>query len=128
MSDILSAQHPPAVKVGGRRLSVSSRPRARAASGGLPRNATDQAENTDYPRPTAQGAGEEQVHPPPHNEEEAPKKEKKHGHGSHDQSRLKESVYRKVEGTMPSKDHLTSEHCFGARGRVVQPTGRALDI
>ncbi|KIJ13787.1 hypothetical protein PAXINDRAFT_100481 [Paxillus involutus ATCC 200175] len=126
MSDILSAQHAPAMKVGGRRLSINSRSKPHATSGALPTNATDQAENTDYPRPTAQGAGEE--HPPPHNEEEAPKKEKKHGHGSHDQSRLKESGYRKVGATMPSKDHLTSEHCFGARGRVVQPTGRVLDI
>ncbi|KAF8844186.1 hypothetical protein BDN67DRAFT_963305, partial [Paxillus ammoniavirescens] len=83
MSDILSAQHPPALKVGGRRLSINSRPKPHANSKALPTNATDQAENTDYPRPTAQEAGEEQAHPPPHNEEEAPKKEKKHGHGSH---------------------------------------------
>ena len=86
-------------------------------------------ENADYPRPGAQGeGGETETHPPPHNEEEAPKKEKKHGHGGHDQNRLKESVHRKVDATAPSKDHLSSKHSFGAGGRIGQPMGKSLAI
>ncbi|KAF9225202.1 hypothetical protein BS17DRAFT_584470 [Gyrodon lividus] len=114
------------VRVGGRRLSINSRPRPHVASGTPPANSTNQAENTDYPRPTAQGEGEEHV--PPHNEEEAPKKEKKHGHGNHDQGRLKESAYRKVAAAMPTKDHLTSKHSFGVGGRIDQPMGKTLAI
>ncbi|KAF9236828.1 hypothetical protein BU15DRAFT_49515, partial [Melanogaster broomeanus] len=115
-----------AVKVAGRRLSIHSRPRHHAAS--PPVNATNEAEETDYPRPTAHEEGEEQAHVLHHNEEEVPKKEKKHGHGSHDQDRLKESVHRKVEATMPTKDNPTSHHSFGAAGRIGQPMGKALAV
>lgn len=97
---------------------------------------THPAENADYPRPAAQGEGEEQAqeqaqtqnHPPPHNEEEPPKKEKKHGHGGRDQNRLKESAYRKLNATAPSKDHLGSKHSFGAAGRIGQPMGKVLTV
>jgi len=125
MSDALLSQHAPAVKVGGRRLSVHSRPRHHVAS--PPRN-TNEAEETDYPRPTAHGEGEEQAHVLHHNEEETPKKEKKHGHGSHDQDRLNESVYHKVEATMPTKNNSGSQHSFGAAGRIGQPMGKALAV
>ncbi|KIJ66618.1 hypothetical protein HYDPIDRAFT_109707 [Hydnomerulius pinastri MD-312] len=128
MSDILAAQHAPAVKVGGRRLSVTSRPKPHAAPGTPPSNTNAEAENTDYPRPTTQGEGEEQVHAPPHNEEEVPKKEKKHGHGGHDERRLKESAYRKAEATMPSKSHSASKGSFGAGGRIGQPMGKTLAV
>ncbi|KAH0837799.1 hypothetical protein J3R83DRAFT_5995 [Lanmaoa asiatica] len=145
MSDILPSQHPPAMRVGGRRLSISARHKPHNApllrtrphqnSGGSSPTNTHPAENADYPRPAAQEEGEEQAeaqtqqtHPPPHNEEEVPKKEKKHGHGGHDQNRLKESAYRKLDATMPSKDHLGSKHSFGAAGRIGQPTGKVLTI
>ncbi|KAF8547561.1 hypothetical protein OG21DRAFT_1517244 [Imleria badia] len=128
MSDILSAQHPPALRVGGRRLSISARPKPHNAPGTSSAPAPNPAEDADYPRPAAQGDGDDQAqHPPPHNEEEAPKKEK-HGHGSHDKNRLKESVYRKVDATTPSKDHLGAKQGFGAAGRIGQPMGKVLGV
>ncbi|KAG6380642.1 hypothetical protein JVT61DRAFT_5008 [Boletus reticuloceps] len=128
MSDTMSTQHPPALRVGGRRLSISARPKPHHASGTSAPAPTHLADNADYPRPAAQGEGEEQAHPPPHNEEEAPKKEKKHGHGGHDKNRLKESMYRKAEVTMPSKDHLASKNSFGGVGRIGQPMGKVLAV
>jgi hypothetical protein len=115
------------VRVAGRRLSISARPKPHNAPGTSAPANTRPAENPDYPRPAPQGEGEEQAQHPPH-EEEAPKKEKKHGHGSHDNNRLKESVYRKVDATAPSKDHLGSKHSFGAAGRIGQPTGKVLAV
>ena len=89
---------------------------------------TDPVENADYPRPAPQGEGDDQTqHPPPHNEEETPKKDKKHGHGTHDKNRLKESGYGKLDATMPSKDHLGAKHGFGAAGRIGQP-GKPLAV
>ncbi|KAG8219283.1 hypothetical protein J3R82DRAFT_146 [Butyriboletus roseoflavus] len=138
MSDTLSAQHSPALRVGGRRLSISARPKPHNVPGASAPANTHPAENADYPRPATQGEGEEQeqeqeqaqtqTHPPPYNEEEAPKKEKKHGHGGRDQNRLKESVYRKIDATTPSKDHLGSKNSFGAGGRIGQPMGKVLAV
>ncbi|KAN0100093.1 hypothetical protein V8E55_000077 [Tylopilus felleus] len=130
MSDVLSAQHPPALRVGGRRLSTTARPRPHNPPGTTAPAPTHPTENADYPRPTAaQGDGDDAQHPPPHNEEEAPKKEKKHGHGGgHDKNKLKESVQHKVESTMPSKDHMGTKHSFGAAGRIGQPTGKVLAV
>ncbi|KAH7886352.1 hypothetical protein F5I97DRAFT_1255665 [Phlebopus sp. FC_14] len=126
MSDVMPAQHYPAMKVGGRRLSISSRPKHHTSSGSAPTSAAEQTENTDYPRPAAQG--EEQAHAPPHNEEEAPKKEKKHGHKGTEERRLQESAYRKAVATQPTRDHAGGKHAFGAAGRIVQPMEKALSL
>jgi len=126
MADL--AQHAPAMKVGGRRLSVSSKPRLHAASS-FPTDNISQRENADYPRPAPPGEGEEHAQAPPHNEEEAPKKEKKHGHGNHDDNRLKESIYRKIEGTRPTRDLSSGpKNSFGAGGRIAQPSGKVFSI
>jgi len=117
--DSALAQHPPAVKVGGRRLSVS-KPKNRI-NGPLPTDtlAPEQtSEDTDYPRPA-----------PPHDvvnsEEELPKKEKRQGHGSHDnEKKVRESVYKKMEATMPTRDALGGKSGFGGAGRVLQPSGK----
>ncbi|KAG1742688.1 uncharacterized protein EDB91DRAFT_291767 [Suillus paluster] len=126
MSDAVVAQHPPAIMVGGRRLSVTSRPRPRANSGALPNVGANQTENTDYPRPA--GHGDEEAHDPPHNEEELPKKKKHHGHGSHDDNRLQESAYRKAEASRPTKDNVGGKSGYGASGRIAQPAGKSFGI
>ncbi|KAG9308974.1 hypothetical protein JVU11DRAFT_11276 [Chiua virens] len=128
MSDVLSIQHPPALRVGGRRLSINTRPKLHTTLGTAAPANTQPTEDADYPRPGAtQGGGEEQAEAEtnhPQNEEEVPKKQKKRGHGDHDQNklRLKESVLRRLDlTTVPSKDHLSSRHWFGAAGRISQP-------
>ncbi|OAX38124.1 hypothetical protein K503DRAFT_770817 [Rhizopogon vinicolor AM-OR11-026] len=127
MTDTTLTQHPPATKVGGRRLSVStSRPRPHANSGAPSNGSPPQAENTDYPRPADHG--EEEAHAPPHNEEEVPKKKKHHGHGSHDDNRLLESAYRKAEASRPTRDHVGGKNGFGGGGRISQPAGKTFGV
>ncbi|KAH7926834.1 hypothetical protein BV22DRAFT_1194051 [Leucogyrophana mollusca] len=125
MSDVISAQHPPAMKVGGRRLSVTSRPKPHVSSGSPPASPTTLPEETDYPRPAA--PGDEHHHVPPPNEEEAPKK-KKHGHGNHDEKRLKESAFQKAEAARPTRDNNAPKGAFGAAGRIAQPAGKTFGV
>jgi hypothetical protein len=66
---------------------------------------------------------------PPHHDEEAPKKDKKHGHGSHDnEKKLKESAQWKAEATRPTRDGTAGRKDFGAAGRISQPAGRGPTI
>ncbi|KAG2337639.1 hypothetical protein BDR05DRAFT_1004895 [Suillus weaverae] len=126
MSDAAVTQHSPAIRVGGRRLSVTSRPRPRANSEAAANVGANQTEDTDYPRPA--GHVEEEAHAPPHNEEEIPKKRKHHGHGSHDDNRLQESAYRKTEASRPTKDHVGGKSGYGGGGRIAQPAGKSLGV
>lgn len=126
MSDATVTQHPPAIRVGGRRLSVTSRPRPRANSEAVANVGANQTEATDYPRPAAHS--EEEAHPPPHNEEEIPKKRKHHGQGNHDDSRLQESAYRKAEASTPTKDHVSGKSGYGGGGRIAQPAGKSFGV
>jgi len=124
MANIL-AQHPPAVKVGGRRLSISAKHKPHTNSESAPVQEISAPENIDYPRPAA--PGNEQTHHsnPPHTEEEIPlKKEKKHENGL----KLKELAHRKAENTRPSRDVLGGKGGFGGAGRVLQPAGKGLAI
>jgi len=120
------AQHPPAVKVGGRRLSVSNRQHkphvASPSETTQAAEATTNSENVDYPRPAA--PGEEPAHhdAPPH-EEEAPKKEKKHGHGNHENEKKLRDAQRKAEAR-PTRDSQTGPKNFGGAGRIAQPAGK----
>ncbi|KAG9222106.1 hypothetical protein CCMSSC00406_0009283 [Pleurotus cornucopiae] len=117
--------HPPAVKVGGRRLSISKTklhaPTEQANNeskvGG---QKADEPEVMDYPRPAA--PGEERPHPPPHHDE--PKKEK---HSPHD-ARLKELAHAKAEATMPTRGIKSSGKAYGAGGRIAQPAGKSLEV
>ncbi|KIM69903.1 hypothetical protein SCLCIDRAFT_490065 [Scleroderma citrinum Foug A] len=120
MSDVL-AHHAPALKVGGRRLSVSNTAKPHATSTS-PKTTTG-SDNADYPRPAAQG--DEQPEATPQKEEDAPKKEKKHGRG---EKRPRENFNDKVEATRPTKDHMASKHGFGAAGRIAQPASKAFGI
>jgi len=119
MADTVLAQHPPAVKVGGRRLSVS-KPKPRT-NGPVPADTPapePESGDVDYPRPA----------PPQdstNNEEETPKKEKRQGHGNHDNDKkVRDGVHRKVEMTRPTRDAPGGKFGFGGAGRLVQPSGK----
>ncbi|CCM02752.1 uncharacterized protein FIBRA_04860 [Fibroporia radiculosa] len=116
------AQHPPAMKVGGRRLSIS-RPRPHPPP--EPKVPTPPAEEaTDYPRPTA--PGEQPVHHE-HHEEDVPKRERKKGNGGDEhERRLNESLYRKAEQNRPSKDYA-NRSAAGGNGRIIsQPAPKLM--
>ncbi|KAF5384934.1 hypothetical protein D9615_000980 [Tricholomella constricta] len=121
----ISSLHPPAVKVGGRRLSVSSRPKQHVPSEPAPAPPSSPA---DYPRPVHPTDDQAQAPlnppPPPHHEEEAPpKKEKKHTNYENEKH-LRDLAHRKIESTRPSKDIMGGHKGFGAAGRIAQPAAK----
>ncbi|KAJ3934414.1 MAG: hypothetical protein NXY57DRAFT_680507 [Lentinula lateritia] len=148
------AQHPPAVKVGGRRLSINSKPhthRAQATSeesdernsfavNNFELSRTNAASEPspvpfdDYPRPTSHSQNEEnQEHREENQEhrEEVPhlRKDQKYGHGSSPGGGAESYVSsRKTEETMPTRDYNVhgGGKSFGAGGRIVQPAGKGL--
>jgi len=131
MTDSVLAQHPPAVKVGGRRLSVS-KPKSRINGpvqaeapfgvGPAPPLAPESPSEEDYPRPA----------PPQYlvNEElvkEPPKKDKRQGHGNHDtEKKVREGAHSKADATRPTRDAFGGKSGFGGAGRVSQPGGKGL--
>ncbi|THH30222.1 hypothetical protein EUX98_g3953 [Antrodiella citrinella] len=132
MSDITVAQHPPAMKVAGRRLSVSRpRPHVPAPEQKPPSPAED--ERPDYPRPAP--PGEQQAHNPDHvhdDHDEVPRKEKRRGHGSPDhERRVQESLMRKAEQNRPTKDlggNAPIKGAVGGGGRIGQPAGKGFAV
>ncbi|KDQ31524.1 hypothetical protein PLEOSDRAFT_1102486 [Pleurotus ostreatus PC15] len=122
---MIHPNHPPAVKVGGRRLSIS-KPRPHVLTEQTIHESTvdaqkvDEPEVIDYPRPTV--PGEERPHPPPHHDE--PKKEK---HSPYD-ARLKELAHAKAEATMPTRGIKSNGKAYGANGRIAQPAGKSLEV
>ncbi|KAI6015617.1 hypothetical protein EDC04DRAFT_2903716 [Pisolithus marmoratus] len=113
-------QHPPAMKVGGRRVSISSKSRAHVIPGGNSMNSgANGTENSDYPRPTAQ-----ETDRTPQKEEETPKKQKKQGHRAQDDKQFKENPSSKLDATRPTRDNLANKHGFGAAGRIGQPMSK----
>ncbi|KAF9049312.1 hypothetical protein BDZ89DRAFT_1154596 [Hymenopellis radicata] len=120
----------PAVKVGGRRLSLSARhkphmhPESPTAETTPAPKAVDDSV-VDYPRPTRppQSASEDDGHEAPHHEE-VPKQEKKHGHDN--EKKMKESGYHKVEATRPTREGHFDHKGFGGGGRIAQPSGKGL--
>ncbi|KAJ6541592.1 hypothetical protein B0H19DRAFT_1173730 [Mycena capillaripes] len=115
------AQHPPAIKVGGRRHSISTRHRTHpAAPDPVPAVAPPPVvEPVDYPRPAAPAPREDAAHvpPPPHNEEEPQWKDKRHDN----ERKLLELAQRKAEMTRPTRIPKTNAKGFGAAGRIAQP-------
>jgi len=92
--------HPPAVKVGGRRLSISTRPKAQAA----PENAADS------PTETKEEA-----------EDEGTKKDKKNSFSN------EKYAQRKAENTRPTRDTQGNFKAF-AGARIAQPAGKAFGV
>ncbi|EPS99446.1 hypothetical protein FOMPIDRAFT_1060845 [Fomitopsis schrenkii] len=118
-------QHSPAVKVGGRRLSISSRPKPHAGDKSPSPKGEDPA---DYPRPAAPGDDAPHNHEP---HDDVPKKEKKRGSGGDEhERRLQESLYRKAEQNRPRKNLHGAKNlnAIGAGGRIAQPMGRQMSL
>jgi len=123
----LLGQHPPAVKVGGRRLSISTKhkshpaPEPASAATEAPPTEKETEIETDYPRPAAPGE-EEAVHHIHHEEEVPPKKNKKH-ENYEDDKRQMEAEQRKAEMNRPTREGLQKSggKGFGGAGRIAQP-------
>ncbi|RDX50564.1 hypothetical protein OH76DRAFT_1555718 [Lentinus brumalis] len=109
------AQHPPAMKVGGRRLSMSSRPKPAMPSPEAQKATLPTVDTPpDYPRPAPPG----EQPPPHHQEEEVPRKKQGTGADDHER-RLQESLYRKAEQNRPKKDFQSGPKNVG--GGAHQP-------
>ncbi|KAJ8472330.1 hypothetical protein ONZ51_g8586 [Trametes cubensis] len=121
MADAL-VQHPPAMKVGGRRLSVTSRPKHVAATAEPEKMSPGADTPTDYPRPAP--PGEQQQHK---EEEEAPKKKQGNGGDEHER-RIQESLYRKAEVNRPTREFKSGGKAVGGGGRISQPAGKSLSM
>jgi len=121
------AQHPPAMKVGGRRLSTTTRPKPPAPEPAKAPTPPAEQERPDYPRPAP--PGEQPQHDPAHvhdDHEEIPKKDKKQGHGALEhERRLQESALKKAEQNRPSKNMgAGARNNVGGGGRISQPAGK----
>jgi hypothetical protein len=133
MTEGTKAQHPPAMKVGGRRLSLSM-PRHKAPIEPAVTNATQETEDKkettvlDYPRPVpltaVEQAAQQQVH---RNEEELPpKKEKKNNH--HNDKKVQEYAHRKNETTQPTRDMSRGNKDQKMGLRIGQPASKAFGV
>ncbi|KAI0005565.1 hypothetical protein BJV74DRAFT_805277 [Russula compacta] len=113
------SQHPPAVKVGRRRLSLPARARANAQAD----DATNASpgEPTDYPRPSAPGTESTAEHA--HNDEEAhPKKERRKSHGAHEnERRLRENPQRRADENWQRREQSGASKI---NTRISQPGGK----
>ncbi|KIM47440.1 hypothetical protein M413DRAFT_22107 [Hebeloma cylindrosporum] len=155
MAENIIVPHPPAVKVGGRRLSVSKHKAPTAdthhassahkttaksdeddadAAARAPQRAAA-ADRPDYPRPAPPGApptanvNAEDAPPPPHQHQ--------HQHQHEDdappkkdrnEKKLHELPHWKLESTRPTRDniHGGKGHAMGIR--IAQPAGKALGV
>ncbi|KAJ6617418.1 hypothetical protein B0H10DRAFT_2033319 [Mycena sp. CBHHK59/15] len=121
MADVANfiAQHPPAIRVGGRRLSVSTKHKPHPAPDPTPAAAPAPVDEpvVDYPRPAPPAAGEDAPVPPPHHEEEPQRKDRRH----EDERKLMVLAQRKAEMTRPTRDAKSGGKAFGGAGRIAQP-------
>lgn len=113
------SQHAPAMKVGGRRLSLPTRVRPNAqvneaitASPGEP---------ADYPRPSAPGT-EPAVEHARNDEEAPPKKERRKSHGAHEnERRLRENPQRRADENWQYREQSGAPRI---NARISQPGGK----
>ncbi len=132
-----------AVKVGGRRLSISAKHKptphmyvvifpwlghtqdlistitARAPSSIQMQN-KDDAAGDDYPRPTAP-TGDAPLQQNQHEEEVPHKKERK-------EMKLQETAHWKTETTRPTRDSHAASNTHGGGMRISQPAGKSLGV
>ncbi|KAH9486209.1 hypothetical protein JR316_0000273 [Psilocybe cubensis] len=110
------------VKVGGRRLSISAKPKphSHVETTNTDTSKVDEAA-PDYPRPAPPTGGDAPLHHNyQHNEEEIPKKEKI-------EKKLQELAHRKVEMTRPTREaNISKSHGMGMR--ISQPAGKSLGV
>ncbi|KAH9982326.1 hypothetical protein BGW80DRAFT_1262787 [Lactifluus volemus] len=113
------SQPSPAIRVGGRRLSLPNRARpnfqvdeAVPASPGQP---------TDYPRPAAPGTEPNVAHTR-RDEEAPPKKERRKSHGAHDNERqLRENPQHRADKTWQRREQCGASNI---NARISQPGGK----
>ncbi|KAK0466038.1 uncharacterized protein EV420DRAFT_1300859 [Desarmillaria tabescens] len=122
--------HPPAVKVGGRRLSLSARHKPHVDTSTTEPTPARAVDDTvlDYPRPTGPPATDEERHDPHHQEELPPKKDKKQHGYLENEKKMREFAHHKAEANRPTRDVQPEHKGFGAGGRIAQPGGRSIDI
>ncbi|KAI9513079.1 hypothetical protein F5148DRAFT_465845, partial [Russula earlei] len=110
------SQHSPAMKVGGRRLSLPTRARANKVDEAA---AASPGEPADYPRPSAPGTEGTTEHAP--NEEDAPpKRERRKSHSLHEnERRLRENPQRRVDENWQRRVVHR-----GSNTRISQPGGK----
>ncbi|KAI0778945.1 hypothetical protein BD413DRAFT_513005 [Trametes elegans] len=114
------AQHPPAIKVGGRRLSVTSRPKPSVVPQQARRASFGADTPVDYPRPAPPGEQQQEQQ----KDEDVPKR--KQTGGDEHERRIQESLHRKAEQNRPTRDFKSGPKSVGAGGRISQPAGKAL--
>ncbi|KAF9535604.1 hypothetical protein CPB83DRAFT_888295 [Crepidotus variabilis] len=119
-------QHQPAMKVGGRRLSVTNRHKPHNACERLSPETEDKMQETgpaDYPRPAPHTEHVPHAHVQHQFEEETPfRKDKKHDA----EWKLKENGHRKTEPTRPTREAAASQRNQALR--ISQPAGKALHV
>lgn len=125
MTEGIIAQHPPALKVGGRRLSISTKHKSHPSTDTTSPEVEKKHDEAipDYPRP-APPTGDAPLHHIHHHHEEdmPPKREKKHDN----ERKMQEYAHWKSETTRPTRD-LNA----GGKGqfmRIAQPAGKALGV
>ncbi|KAF8971839.1 hypothetical protein BDZ97DRAFT_1753081 [Flammula alnicola] len=132
MGDGIAVQHAPAhsgyraVKVGGRRLSMSTKHKPQAhAESNTSQSANkedDDAAAPDYPRPAPPTGDAPPHHGHHHNEEEAPPKKEKI------EKKVQESAHWKAETTQPTRDVHGGNKGHGVGIRIAQPAGKAFGV
>jgi len=130
MTEGIKAQHPPAIRVGGRRLSMSMKPKAPIPVEAAVTNATPETVNKtettvlDYPRPAppaiedATQQHQQEVH---RNEEELPPKKNK-------KNNVQEYAHWKTETTRPTRDLNGGNKGQSMGVRIGQPAGKAFGV
>ncbi|KAI0033831.1 hypothetical protein K488DRAFT_84570 [Vararia minispora EC-137] len=115
-------QPAPAVRVGGRRMSMPNRPKPTLHPDPEP---SPVRTPPDYPRPDGHDHDHEHdAHG--ENEQERPRRERRRGHGAHENDlRARENAARRAEANAP-KHVPGAKLAFGAGGRIVQPAGKLL--
>ncbi|KAK1229924.1 hypothetical protein PQX77_007023 [Marasmius sp. AFHP31] len=125
----IATKHSPAVKVGGRRLSTTTRPKPHTESrdaGPASLNASEDSKAAttevvdDYPRPVARSDNS--------------RDEDNHNHNFEDESLRREmkrhAPSRIVHDTQPTRDYQTSSKGpgYGAGGRIAQPSAGRVGV
>ncbi|KAF8893682.1 hypothetical protein CPB84DRAFT_1783116 [Gymnopilus junonius] len=136
LSDTVAVQHPPAMKVGGRRLSISAKHKAPHPAGPT-KTENEGSTPADYPRPapplgTADNNEAESTNEAPNpnavvnnnHEDEIPPPPKK----ERVDKKIEEFAHRKTEMTMPTRDMHAASRAGGQNMRIGQPAGRGFGL
>jgi len=128
------AAHPPAVKVGGRRLSLSKHKHTHPESTTTPIvspgvHQEPDSEAVDYPRPQAAPAksSDEGDSNEVDANKETPKRERKQSHTNQDKDKkFQENAMKRHVGNDPVSGANPKRDLYGASGRIGQPAAKGL--